>query len=190
MSFNSFIRPTVFDNTVASQNELETPLIERKPTTRVTNEVSYFQKTAHFIMGALIGITFSVVGFYVLMNQYSLASWGRLQIVAFALLWSGSTGITSYLSFTALHKICLATSALKQEHLEYFFALGVFAGFCSACTVTDVRYGLPLSSILMTFGVACAWAFLMTLSKPPSIDEAQAQIQSDDEEEGKPLQVV
>lgn len=110
--------------------------------------------------------------------------------MAFALLWSGSTGITSYLSFTALHKVCLATPSLNQEHLEYFFALGVFAGFCTACTITDVRYGLPLSSILMTFVVACAWALLMTLSKPPSIDEVQAQSQIDEEEDAKPLQVV
>lgn len=190
MSFNLFISPAALDDSSTSQNDLETPLIEQKPSIVVSNEVSYFQKTAHFVMGSLIGVTFSVVGFYILMHQYSLASWGRLEIVAFALLWSGSTGITSFLSFTALHKVCLATPSLKQEHLEYFFALGVFAGFCSACTVTDVRYGLPLSSILMTFGVACAWALLMTLSKPPAISDAQAQIQSNDDKGSKQLQVV
>ncbi|GAX24586.1 hypothetical protein FisN_4Hh104 [Fistulifera solaris] len=190
MSFSMFVSPAVFDDSANSQNDLETPLIEQKPTAVVSNQVSYFQKAAHFIMGALIGITFSVAGFYILMHQYSLASWGRLQIVAFALLWSGSTGITSFLSFTALHKVCLATSTLKQEHLEYFYALGVFAGFCSACTVTDVRYGLPLSSILMTFGVACAWALLMTLSKPPVITDAQEQSQSNEVKAVKQLQVV
>jgi hypothetical protein len=145
-------------------DDLTLPLLDNETSPESTADnasIPFSHKTCNFLLGALIGMAFSVLGFRVLLNEYSLALWSRPQVVLFALVWSSITGIVAYMIFMATHYYALDTPYALWERLEYFFAMGVFLGFCAACTVTDVKIGLPLSSILLTLAVAIVWTMLM-----------------------------
>jgi hypothetical protein len=149
---------------IEDNEDLSLPLLDQpmNPKDSVdAYEITTSHKICNFSLGALIGIVFSVTGFHLLLNHYSLAAWSRLQVVYFALGWSSITGIVAYSCFMALHYYGFQTPYKVWERLEYYFAMGVFLGFCAACTATDVMFGLPLRSILLTLTVALAWALLM-----------------------------
>jgi hypothetical protein len=123
---------------------------------------------AYFAVGAVLGILFSVVGFY-LQETFRFAN-----IFWYSLAWSCLTSVASYALFYGWTVFCDG-SRRRQSHpgsnaaattsasvkLEYHFALGVFLGFCLACIVTDVFLQMPLKSILMTIAIAVAWAGVM-----------------------------
>jgi hypothetical protein len=52
---------------------------------------------------------------------------------------------------------------------EYHVALGVFLGFCVACTVTDYIYGMSYGNILVTVVIAIMWACLMVVFSKGSL---------------------
>jgi hypothetical protein len=123
-------------------------------------------QVACFGAGSLLGIGFSVLGFRV-QETFHFAS-----IFGYSLAWSCFTSIASYGIFTALLSCLPSSSSLPNANastsqdrrvrsMEYSFALGVFLGFCAACTVTDVLLGMPLKNILLTVTVAAAWALVM-----------------------------
>lgn len=143
-------------------NDMSLPLLEKTPSSEEnTAKVTTYHKAANFFLGVLIGMGFSVLGFHALMHQFTLGLWSRTQVVLFALAWSTITGVSAYSIFATAHYYVLCTPGAFWERLEYYFALGVFLGFCAACTVTDVRFGLPMSSILLTLAVAIVWTMLM-----------------------------
>jgi hypothetical protein len=79
------------------------------------------------------------------------------------------------------------SKALESQYtiavLEYCFAVGVFLSFCGACTWTDVAYGMPASSILLTVAVAAAWASLMVCCVLSVSDKNNKNSGSDEEEQ-------
>jgi hypothetical protein len=124
---------------------------------------------AYFAVGAVLGILFSVAGFY-LQETFRFAN-----IFWYSLAWSCLTSVASYALFYGWTVLCgsrrrpshpgsaaaATTSATSSVKSEYHFALGVFLGFCLACIVTDVFLRMPLKSILMTIAIAVAWAGVM-----------------------------
>ena len=163
-------------------NDLEQPLLEKDNSDGDGDEgtteqvrITKLQQAGNFGIGALLGIAFSVVGFHLLLNEYSLASWSRTQVVLFALAWSSVTGLASYTMFSATHYHVLQTPSSLWERLEYCFALGVFLGFCMACTVTDIQFGLPMSSVFLTLAVAIVWTVFMMAFAASSPDQVETK---------------
>ena len=72
--------------------------------------------------------------------------------------------------------------------LEYYFALGVFLGFCLACTVTDCLLGMPLRSIVVTVTVAITWALLMVYCGSAEYDDEE--VESSHGRKGKVITVM
>jgi len=155
-----------------NENELSLPLLEseNEPAQKRITATSIF---VQLILGLIVGAAFSVFGFQVLVNDVSLSEWSHLQVVLFALGWSTITGVSSYTIFLGVHCCGLSTPTDIIEGLEYYFAIGVFIGFCIACTVTDIRYGLPLHSIFLSLSLACAWIALMIHLTPRSEPEEE-----------------
>eukprot|EP00523_Entomoneis_sp_CCMP467_P009872 CAMPEP_0168738208 /NCGR_PEP_ID=MMETSP0724-20121128/10809_1 /TAXON_ID=265536 /ORGANISM="Amphiprora sp., Strain CCMP467" /LENGTH=250 /DNA_ID=CAMNT_0008785533 /DNA_START=150 /DNA_END=902 /DNA_ORIENTATION=+ len=52
------------------------------------------------------------------------------------------------------------------EHMEYYFTLGVFLGFCAACTIDVILFGIPLVGILSMVLVAFLWTLVMLKVAP------------------------
>lgn len=150
-------------------------------------------KVLNFLMGVCIGVIFSCLGFRVLIQHWD--TMGHTDVMLFSVVWSSVTSVAAYMLFSLLY-ICTccffgsksnSTAAACTESpqmisiLEYCFAVGVFLGFCGACTWTDVAYGMPTSSILLTVLVAALWACLMIYC-------AIATTKDDDDEEQEPAQ--
>lgn len=113
----------------------------------------------YFLVGSVIGIGFSVLGFYVQDTfQFESIHW-------YSLGWSCFTSLAAYLMFYCCmrEKSEMSEAPLNRQvlSLEYFFALGVFLGFCVACTAIDILLGMPVRSIVLTVTVAIMWALLM-----------------------------
>eukprot|EP00527_Entomoneis_sp_CCMP2396_P002183 CAMPEP_0198144782 /NCGR_PEP_ID=MMETSP1443-20131203/18644_1 /TAXON_ID=186043 /ORGANISM="Entomoneis sp., Strain CCMP2396" /LENGTH=188 /DNA_ID=CAMNT_0043808245 /DNA_START=91 /DNA_END=657 /DNA_ORIENTATION=- len=128
-------------------------------------------KLAPFLAGSVIGAIFSILGFRVLINHQGDDSYKN--IFLFAFLWSTVTSAFAYVVFGILWSALLKKyqdtelqrSLADYEFLadiEYYFALGVFIGFCFVCTVSDVFYGLPWVGVTLTIFVACLWTMVMT----------------------------
>lgn len=117
-------------------------------TPKVTSKLCFF-------VGSLIGIISSMTGF-LLQQHFQFES-----ILAFALTWSCVTSVTSYLLFYGFFFTEAELHINSPSSLEYYFALGVFLGFCVCCTGTDVLIGMPAQSILLTVMVGILWALLM-----------------------------
>lgn len=128
-------------------------------------------KITPFLAGALLGAAFSVIGFRILVKQQSDDSYQS--IFWFALLWSTVTSTVSYCFFGAFW--CALRKSYQEStfyrtlsnhnflaDIEYYFAVGVFIGFCFACTISDILYGLPWIGICLTVAVACVWTGIMT----------------------------
>lgn len=87
--------------------------------------------------------------------------------------------------------ICLEhTFAINSAANEYMFALGVFLGFCGACTVADVVLGMPWTSVLGTMGVAMLWGVIMWYAYWKSSMEEKKQQQEDNKEQTVVLPLV
>ena len=119
------------------------------------------------VVAALLGLLWLVSGSpaAVLGNHHEKSSLG---IFCFALAWSSATAITAYAVFTLILR-CFGDDKDAEEQesepqAEYNFALGVFAGFCATCTVHDAAHGVPLTSLLLTAGIAAFWGLLMTVT--------------------------
>jgi hypothetical protein len=109
------------------------------------------------------------------------------KVVLFSLAWSSLTSIAAYLFFgifwsivlymnqESVHFNELSSDAFMVDVLEYHYALGVFLGFCLACTVTDVLHGMPWFSVLSTLGIALLWAKLMMWFASKNSDCVAAQ---------------
>ena len=124
-----------------------------------------------FLGGMILGCVFSVMGFNELFSNYRDVL-GK-KVVLFSLAWSSLTSVAAYLFFgifwsavlyfhqESVHFDELSSDAFMVDVLEYHYALGVFLGFCLACTVTDVLHGMPWFSVLSTLFIALLWAKLM-----------------------------
>jgi NhaP-type Na+/H+ or K+/H+ antiporter len=130
-------------------------------------------KIVNFLAGICIGVIFSSLGFRVLVQHWH--NMGQSDVMLFSVIWSSVTSAAAYIMFSTLYTVtccyfgssnnsdaaaCMESSKLISI-LEYCFAIGVFLGFCGACTWTDVAYGMPASSIALTVVVAAVWACLM-----------------------------
>jgi hypothetical protein len=128
-------------------------------------------KVLNFLAGICIGIIFSCLGFRVLVQHWH--NMGQSDVMLFSVIWSSVTSAAAFILFSALYALTCcyfgsnnSTAACLESTktisiLEYCFAVGVFLGFCGACTWTDVAYGMPTESILLTVVVAALWACLM-----------------------------
>eukprot|EP00522_Entomoneis_paludosa_P012252 CAMPEP_0172450436 /NCGR_PEP_ID=MMETSP1065-20121228/8772_1 /TAXON_ID=265537 /ORGANISM="Amphiprora paludosa, Strain CCMP125" /LENGTH=188 /DNA_ID=CAMNT_0013202217 /DNA_START=20 /DNA_END=586 /DNA_ORIENTATION=+ len=132
---------------------------------------SHKYKTLPFIGGSIIGAAFSIIGFRLLIETQGHDSYKN--IFLFALLWSTVTSTVAYIFFgllwTALLQAYQNTKVYKiladydfLADIEYYFALGVFIGFCFACTISDIVYGLPWVGVTLTIVVAGLWTLVMT----------------------------
>lgn len=129
-------------------------------------------RTTPFASGASIGIFFSILGFHVLLSYKGGSSYSS--IFLFALIWSTVTSTVaygvfgmgwSYMIHTYRHIPRVYASLMDEDFLadmEYYFALGVFIGFCTACTASDIIYGLPWTGVILTAFVAFLWTLVMT----------------------------
>lgn len=133
-------------------------------------------RAAQLLGGSLIGVASAVAGLYLLNGGLDFPS---CHVFLFALVWSSITAATAYGVFAIV--IQLQSSYFQSSNdnsiiddeaaqsqpadplTEYNFALGVFVGFCSTCTVHDALSGVPYISILCTAGVAVAWAVFMAI---------------------------
>ena len=123
------------------------------------------------VVAALLGLLWLVNGSTaaVLANHHEKSSFA---IFLFALGWSSATAITAYAVFTMIlhyfgddsHAEDVDEQQENEPRAEYNFALGVFAGFCATCTVHDAAHGVPLTSLLLTAGIAAFWGLLMTVT--------------------------
>ena len=128
-------------------------------------------RTAPFLSGASIGVVFSLIGFHLLLQYHSYEC---TNIFVFALIWSTVTSTVayvlfglgwSYLMYVYQQVPRVYTSLMDEDFLadiEYYFALGAFIGFCGACTVSDIVYGLPWVGVALTVVVAFLWTLVMT----------------------------
>lgn len=114
----------------------------------------------YFVFGATLGIVFSGVGFYV--HQVLV----KESLFLFAISWSIFTSSSAYLLF---HATAHLSGEVDEPDLsdddwqaaEYYYALGVFLGFCLTCTAVDIVIGMPLVSIGLTLVVAVVWSGVM-----------------------------
>ena len=129
-------------------------------------------RTAPFLSGSLIGVIFSLLGFRILLTHQGSGTY--MNIFLFALIWSTVTSTVAYFVFGSVwsylmdkyRDIPLLYNSFTDEDfladMEYYFALGVFIGFCAACTVSDIIYGLPWTGVILTVLVAFLWTLVMT----------------------------
>lgn len=139
------------------------PLLANKEVDQQQRSPSSIYRGRYFTAGALLGIFFSILG-SMLHQSFPVDEY----MLLFALSWSCLTSLSAYLLFyawTADYEEVNAKKTHKEdEHLhiqEFYYAIGVFLGFCLACTVTDIVIGMPLSSVGLTILVAIAWSFVM-----------------------------
>ena len=97
----------------------------------------------YLLAGVIVGVTFYGIGLYILVNYYNIASMGRSNVVMFSFLWANMTFIAFYLLFSVF---------------EFRFALGVFIGFCTASTLTDISFGMPWKGSLIIASVLVYFA--------------------------------
>ena len=130
------------------------------------------------LSGSCFGVVAALLGLFWLANGSSSAVLGdhhdqsTVHVFWFALAWSSATAITAYAAFSLMIR-CFGNDNREEEdddesnlasepYAEYNFALGVFAGFCATCTVHDATHGVPVTSLLLTAGIAAFWGLLMT----------------------------
>jgi formate-dependent nitrite reductase membrane component NrfD len=155
-------------------------------------------KILNFLLGLLTGAAFSCAGFAVLIRHWQ--DMLKSDVMLFSVLWSSVTSVSAYLLFSLLYiatcsyfasdsKSSSLSKTLESQYtiavLEYCFAVGVFLGFCGACTWTDVAYGMPASSILLTVTVAAAWAALMVCCALSVSDKNTKNSGSDEQEQAQ-----
>jgi hypothetical protein len=163
----------------ALQEQLNVPLLSHyandahamQSSSTSTSTASTPVKILNFLMGLCTGVLFSCAGFVVLVHHWH--NMDQTDIILFSVIWSSVTSIAAYVLFSLLYigtccyfgsnSSCSASLESQQtiSILEYCFAVGVFLGFCGACTWTDVAYGMPASSVFLTVVVASLWACLM-----------------------------
>jgi hypothetical protein len=161
---------SVHQDSNSNSDGLEEPLLGRRE--RSSNNLPRGMiRVLTFVGGMILGVCFSIMGFNELFHNYRDVS-GK-KVVLFSLAWSSLTSIAAYLFFgifwsivlylnqESVHFDELSSDAFMVDVLEYHYALGVFLGFCLACTVTDVLHGMPWFSVLSTLGIALLWAKLM-----------------------------
>lgn len=139
------------------------------PTMLTTDSAKKSVQAIHFGAGIVTGILFSLGGFSILLQHWQ--DMNRTNVLGFSVAWSAVTSLTAYLLFRLLTVATTRTwtstnsaTNLTEDMLtvlEYCFAVGVFLGFCGACTVTDVATGMPWKNVVVTLAVAAAWAALM-----------------------------
>lgn len=114
-------------------------------------------KALCFLGGSVLGMIFSIAGFYI-QEHFQFE-----QILWYSLVWSCFTSASAYLAFYfwMMGNSEDSEDERRLEVTEYYFALGVFLGFCGSCTATDVVLGMPWQSIMVTVIVAICWALLM-----------------------------
>ncbi|KAL7558326.1 hypothetical protein ACA910_019356 [Epithemia clementina (nom. ined.)] len=139
-----------------------------------------------FLSGASIGVLFSVLGFRILLAYQGDNSYKN--IFLFALIWSTVTSTAAYAVFgmawsymmSVYSEIPQVYASLVDEDfladMEYYFALGVFIGFCAACTVSDIIYGLPWTGVMLTVAVAFLWTLVMTWFASRGRDERRGTV--------------
>lgn len=153
-----------------SENE-ENQITTGQEAETTTTMFQRYTTLAHFFMGTTLGVVFSTAGFELLLKGI-VAPTTTLYIVGFSCIWSFGTYFLAYLLFEVLHPNnngqktcdhCSEQSTLQHECWEYVYALGVFIGFCFACVVTDVHYGMPVRSLTWTLGSAVIWLLFMVV---------------------------
>jgi len=150
-------------------------------------------KLRQLLSGSVLGVIAAVLGLLWLARSRDSAAqqhneqqpqeqhYSTLTIFWFALVWSSATAITAFCVFNATmrrfsHSTTSTTTKSKQQSDEYSFALGVFGGFCATCTAHDATHGVPVTSLLVTAGLALFWGLLMACS-------ARGDVVADEEEE-------
>lgn len=135
-------------------SEADGDSVQRRRRSSTTSKTSYAtMKALCFVIGSLLGIVFSMTGFYI-QEQYQFQ-----HILYYSLSWSCFTSAFAYIAF--FFWMYDENDEKKLEVTEFYFALGVFLGFCGACTTTDIVLGMPWQSIVVTVLVALCWAMLM-----------------------------
>lgn len=170
--------PTSLEKTETMTDHLSLPLLECKERkiddVEPRSEVSRCEKFSNFLMGMTIGMIFSAVGFHFLLQSFAVLTWSRNQVILFTLAWSTITGVSAYCYFAMLHYCLLKTPCNFWELLEHWFAIGVFLGFCAACTAIDVIYGLPFQSVLITLTVAVGWVAIMLVCSGTTTEKSES----------------
>jgi hypothetical protein len=172
---------------VRSTDKTDVPNSECPASSPDPDASGYFQLGHHqwqipfFFVGSVWGMFFSVLGFYV---QQSCRF---RSILAYSLSWSCLTSLASFGLFYGTGWVLDRVTSLPYEHyenartLEYSFAVGVFSGFCTACTITDVVLGMPLRNILVTVAVAVVWAAVMVYCGASATGGDEDDYDDDDE---------
>ena len=98
--------------------------------------------------------------------------------MATALLWSSITSIIAYgvfwFSWSMMEQHYYQSNNKNEkpkndtlfEHMEYYYTLGVFLGFCMACTIDVILFGIPLVGVLSMVAVATMWTWVMIKVAP------------------------
>jgi succinate dehydrogenase hydrophobic anchor subunit len=145
----------LFDTAAAADVEEQQPL---PPTKQPVNNKQQQQETASvassaliFLLGAFLGICSSSLGY-----QIHAAYSSTINLIAYSIVWSTLTSAVALGLYVVLEEY-VGESRLR----EYMFAVGVFLGFCGACTVTDFVLGMPRISLLCTAAIAALWTGVM-----------------------------
>uniref|UniRef100_A0A7S2Y222 Transmembrane protein n=1 Tax=Entomoneis paludosa TaxID=265537 RepID=A0A7S2Y222_9STRA len=127
-----------------------------------------------FFFGMMIGLAC-----YCLVDSNLIPSFQLQNVLvnslATALMWSTITSALAYGIFwsvwTVMERSVSEGSILENqdffEHMEYYFTLGVFLGFCTACTVDVILFGIPLLGVMSMVLVAFLWTLVMLNVAPP-----------------------
>lgn len=101
-----------------------------------------------------------------------------LNSLATALLWSTITSLLAYGIFWATWMLLERQETREEENnnlfqsqeffeqVEYYFTLGVFLGFCTACTVDVILFGIPFLGVMSMVFVAFLWTLVMLKVAP------------------------
>mmetsp|Transcript_2571 Transcript_2571/g.3437 ORF Transcript_2571/g.3437 Transcript_2571/m.3437 type:complete len:189 (-) Transcript_2571:123-689(-) len=153
---------------IAAEEQLEASSLEEK------SPQSHCYKP--FLFGVLIGLAC-----YCLVDSHLIPSFKLSNVLAnsmaTALTWSIVTSALAYSIFWGGWVVLGLKNSVSAdqdffEHMEYYFTLGVFLGFCVACTIDVVMFGIPLLGIMAMVGVAMMWTFAMLKVAPPSKQRA------------------
>ena len=157
-------------------------------------------KLRQLLSGSVLGVIAAVLGLLWLAHSRDSAAqqhnqqpqeqhYPPLTIFWFALVWSSATAITAFCVFNATMRrfsysatSTTTTTNNKQQSDEYSFALGVFAGFCATCTAHDATHGVPITSLLVTAGLALFWGLLMACSARGGGGDGVAEEEEEEEE--------
>jgi hypothetical protein len=150
--------------------------------------LSSLSVAVNLVFGCVLGVSFSVSGFYLLVTHWPImTSWS---VLSYSLVWSSATSAAAYILFGLAWSICGIEKRSGRlvnandddsdsddeeddteendiyidrmaHQAEYYFAMGVFIGFCGASTVTDIMFGMSWFNIAVTVVIALVWASIM-----------------------------